>query len=115
MRITIKEKCDEFCLLVEDGRKIYDVVLPAIKEGVVIELDFEGITVFSSPFFHSALGNILEHISYDDFNRLVKIQNLHGSGKNLLKRVLEDSKKYYADDGYRNTLDSALKSLSEER
>ena len=115
MRIIIKERCDELCLLVEDGRKIYDAVLPAVKEGVVIELDFTGVTVFSSPFFHSALGNILEYISYDDFNRLVKIQNLHDSGKNLLKRVLEDSRRYYTDDSYRYALDTALKSLSEER
>jgi hypothetical protein len=115
MRIIIKEKCDEFCLLVEDGRKIYDIVMPALKEGVVIELDFEGITIFSSPFFHSAIGDTLEHISYDDFNRLVKIQNLNDSGKNLLKRVIEDSKKYYTDDSYRYALDSALKSLSEEQ
>ena len=112
MRIIIKEKCDEFCLLIEDGKKIYDIVLPSVKNGVNIELDFEGVTVFSSPFFHSALGSILEYVSYEDFNKFVKIINLHESGKNLLKRVMEDSRRYYTDKNYRNALDSALKDLS---
>ena len=39
MRIIIKEKCDEFCLLIEDGKKIYDIVLPAVKNGVNIYTD----------------------------------------------------------------------------
>lgn len=112
MRITIKEQCDEFCLLIEDGKKIFDIVLPAVKGGVNIELDFGGIAVFSSNFFHSALGDLLEHVSYEDFNRFVSIVNLHEHGQNLLKRVMEDSRRYYTDENYRNALDSALKDLS---
>ena len=115
MRIIIKEKCDEFCFLIEDGKKIHEIVLSAVKEGIVVEIDFAGVTVFSAPFFHSALGDLLEHITYEDFNRLVKIVNLHDSARKLLKRILDDSVNYYSDKQYRTSLDSVLKNLSEDR
>jgi len=98
----------ENCITLEDGKKVFDLVHPKLLVGHSVELDFANVTVFASPFFNSAIGRLLKDIKPEDLNRLLKITNLIPTGLEVLKRVIENSKEYYSNEGARKALDEIL-------
>ncbi|MBI4680497.1 MAG: hypothetical protein HY753_04655, partial [Nitrospirae bacterium] len=50
----------------------------------------------------------LKDIKPEDLNRLLKITNLIATGLEVLKRVIENSKEYYSNEGARKALDEIL-------
>ncbi len=92
----------------EDGQQIYDQIHPELESGNTVELDFEGVTIFASPFLNVSFGRLLKDFKPDDLNRLVKITNLNPVGWSVLKRVIENSKEYYANEVLRKAVDEVL-------
>ena len=105
----------ENCITLEDGQKIFDVIHPELLIGNVVELNFENVTVFASPFFNTAIGRLLKDIKPEDLNRLLKIINLVPAGLTVLKRVIENSKEYYSNAGARKALDEVLLEQAENQ
>jgi len=104
----------EDCITIEDGEKVYDLIHPELMAGRPVELDFAGVTVFASPFFNAAFGHLLEDLSPEDLERLLKVSNLIPVGRNTLKLVIENSAQYYRDPVFRQALDEILMKQSEE-
>jgi len=115
MRVDIHGLIGENCITLEDGQKIFDLIHPELLTGNVVELNFENVTVFASPFFNSAIGRLLKDIKPDDLNRLLKITNLVPAGLTVLKRVIENSKEYYSNEGARKARDEVLLEQAENQ
>lgn len=115
MKIDIHEIIGENCITLEDGQKIYDLIYPELSAGRAVELDFKNVTIFASPFFNSAIGRLLKDIKPDDLNRLLKITNLVPAGLTVLKRVIENSKEYYSNEGARKARDEVLLEQAENQ
>src|SRR4030067_2544821 len=101
MKIDIQKMVGENCITLEDGQKVFDLIHPELLAGHIVELDFTNVTVFASPFFNAAIGRLLKDIKPEDLNHLLKITNLVPAGLTVLKRVIENSKEYYSNEGAR--------------
>ena len=69
-----------------------------------MELDFTKVGVFASPFFNVAIGQLLRDIKSEDLNRLLKVSNMTPAGLAVLRRVIENSKRYYSDEKHAKPL-----------
>ena len=96
MKINVRDIIGEHGITLDDGQKIYDQIHPELLTENEIELEFEGVTIFASPFFNAAIGQLLKDIKSDDLNRLLKISNITKVGGMVLRRVIENAKEYYA-------------------
>jgi hypothetical protein len=113
-KLNILDLVGEDCITIEDGEKVYDLIHPELKACRPVELDFAGVTVFASPFFNSAFGNLLEDLTPEDLDRLLKVSNLIPVGRETLKLVIDNSAHYYRDPVFRKALDDILMEQSEE-
>ena len=111
--VKIKTRIGKNCITIEDGQKIYQIIHKSLLKDNVVKLDFNGVEVFASPFFNTAIGQLLKDIDPESLNHNLKISSLPDSGRATLERVIENSKKYYADSEYRNSIGALLKEYSE--
>lgn len=96
------------CITPGDGQKVYDLVHPELLAEHQVELDFTGVEIFASPFFNFAIGQLLRDIQLTTLNRLLKFSNLNTVGKQILKLVIENSKRYYSDQNFRSRVDQVI-------
>jgi hypothetical protein len=97
----------------QDGQKVYDAIYPELKAGHEIELDFAEVEIFASPFFNFAIGQLLKDIETDTLNQLLKVSHLNSVGKNILKRVIENSKQYYSSPRIRKAIEEVFTEQAE--
>lgn len=114
MKFTIKEMIGPRCIIKEDGQKIYDAIHMLLKHGQTITLDFEGVSQFASPFFNFAIGQLLKDVKKEDLVRLLKIEHISETGKQVIGRVIENAAQYHGNPDYRNIVDDILKQQEEE-
>lgn len=104
----------ENAITVEDGQKVYEKIQPELRAGYAVDLDFLNVRVFASPFFNSAIGQLLKDIKPDELNRLLRVHNLNPVGTEVLKRVVENAKRYFGSDSYRKAQTEVLSKLAED-
>lgn len=115
MRLVIRDMIGgEDAITPEDGQRVYDEIHPALNKAESVQLDFTGVKVFASPFFNAAVGQLMKDLKPDDLNRLLRLENLAPAGVSVLRRVIENAKRYYAEPNYREAQIRVLKEMSEE-
>ncbi|WP_041226037.1 STAS-like domain-containing protein [Crinalium epipsammum] len=108
MKHEIRTLIGKNCITPGDGQKVYDLVHPELLALHEVELDFAGVEIVASPFFNFAIGQLLRDIEPETLNRLLKFSNLNTVGKQILKLVIENSKRYYSDPDFRNRVDQVI-------
>lgn len=93
----------------DDGQKVYNLIHPELVADHPVELDFTGVDIFASPFFNFAIGQLMRDLQPEDLNRLLKVSHLNPVGKQVLKRVIENSKQYYSNANTRKAVDEVLR------
>lgn len=96
MRIKVREWVGENAMTQEDGKAVYDLIHDPLRQGETVELDFEGVDVFASPFFNASVGRLLEDLERDALNAQLLFEHLSGFGERVLRRVIENAEEYYA-------------------
>ncbi|BAC89163.1 glr1222 [Gloeobacter violaceus PCC 7421] len=90
------------------GQVVYEKIYPQLQAGRQVELDFDRVEIFASPFFNYAVGQLLGSIKPEALDRLLIVQNLGAAGKTALARVLENARQYYSDEHVREAHDRVL-------
>ncbi len=108
MKLEIHNLVGKNCMTREDGQKVYDLIYPRLLEGESVELDFDGVVIFASPFFNVAIGQLLRDIDSDTLNKLLKPSHLSPLGLRILKRVIKNSKWYYSSENNQRIVDQVL-------
>ncbi|CAG1020967.1 hypothetical protein MTYM_00660 [Methylococcales bacterium] len=96
MKIKVKELVGENAMTLDDGEAIYNRIHGPLVEGQTVELDFEGVEVFSSPFFNAGVGRLLADLRPEALKTGLKIEHLSDFGQRVLRRVIDNAKEYYA-------------------
>src|SRR5882672_7658823 len=114
MRLTVRDVVGENAITLEDGQGVFDRIAPVLVSGQPVELDFAGVTVFASPFFNAAIGQLLKDLKPDDLNRLLHVLNLVPAGLDVVRQVIQNAKEYYSMPNYREAQQKVLETLAEE-
>lgn len=95
MRIQVRDVVGENAMTLDDGRAIFQNIHEPLLHGRDVELDFEGVKVFASPFFNAGIGALLADLRAEDLNSHLKIVHISSSGGQVLRRVIENAKDFY--------------------
>ncbi len=114
MKFFVRETTGEDAITLDDGQHVHDRIKPELVAGREVELDFDGVSVFASPFFNAAIGQLLKDIDSETLNRLLRIESLNLLGHDVLRRVIDNSKRYYASKEYRDVQARVLQRLAGE-
>lgn len=79
----------------QTGDKIYVILREKIINGEQVTLDFDGVTLFASPFFNSAIGRLLQDNEISKLQQQLKFEHLDEIGRNLLNLVIRNAINYY--------------------
>ncbi len=60
MKVNILESIGKACVALDDGLKLYNLVLPSMIKGETIELDFNGVETIYTPFLTGCFGRLFE-------------------------------------------------------
>lgn len=71
MRVQLMETIGSECVSLDQGEKVYNLLLGELKAKKPVEVDFQGIQTLFSPFLMGSLGKLLGH-----FEKEVLIQRL---------------------------------------
>lgn len=108
MKYEIGKLIGQYCMTVEDGEKIYDLIRPHVLAGQPVELDFAGVDTCTPPFLGPAIGDLLRDISLEDLHRLLKVSNMDELSTNFLEFTIEELHLYYTDETYRQLIDDRM-------
>lgn len=85
------------CISAEDGQKVFEKIVPLLKEGKKITLSFERVDILISLFLNVAIGQLYDTFSEEDIRALVKVAGLDDDDIEMLRRVVENAKRYYSN------------------
>lgn len=98
------------CISAEDGQKVFDKVEALFKDGNPVLISFDRVNMLISLFLNVAIGQLYGTFSEDEIRSKLQVEGLSGDDMELLKRVVDNAKRYYAnptqyDDAWRNQED----------
>lgn len=94
--IAVKELVGENAMTLDDGEAIFNQIHDPLARGETVELDFDGVEIFASPFFNAGIGRLLADFQPDILNSHLIFQHMSALGDRVLRRVIENAKEYYA-------------------
>lgn len=102
------------CITRTDGDKIYNLIYPDLLAGKTIQLNFEGVEIYASPFFNAAIGRLLKDIKKEVIDENLKLVNIKQVGQETFELVKSNSSQYYNDHSFRKSLDAVLNDEEED-
>lgn len=109
--VKIAEIVSTDCVTLEDGKKLYETICPMLARGEFIELDFQGVDVYATPFFNAGIGQLFSSFSSKTLHEHLSVQNLDPDGKAVLRRVIDHAREYYTNEEYRNAVTKVFNQL----
>ena len=114
MKLNIREVTGQDAITTEDGQTVFDAIKPELDSHRTVELDFEGVEVFASPFFNAAIGQLLSDFRREYLREHLQIMNLEEMGSDLMARVIANSERYYSSPNYREAQMQVLDEMAKE-
>lgn len=114
IKIFAKDIVGENAISMQSGQNLYEKIFNPLMSGEEIEIDFEGVKLFASPFFNASIGFLLKDIAVTDLQRKLTIKNLSVVGHQLLNHVISNAIKYYEKESKsEDTLEIIIKNAEE--
>ena len=85
------------CISAEDGQKVFGKVEQLVKDGKQVTISFENVTMLISLFMNVAIGQLYGSFSEETIRAQLKVEGLSSDDMELLKRVVDNAKKYYSN------------------
>lgn len=108
-RILVKDLIGQNAITLDDGEMIFNLIHGSLLHKEIVELDFNGVEVFASPFFNAGIGRLLNDLKPEVLNKYLKFEHLSDFGTRVLRRVIENAKDYYSStSNQRQMIDRAV-------
>ena len=108
MKVRVSDLTGKYAITLDDGQAVYDSIYPTLSGSQNVELDFDGVEIFASPFFNAAIGQLLREFTPESLKESLSVVNLDSEGRDVLKQVIANSRRYYSDLEYRENLERIL-------
>lgn len=93
----------------DDGDNVYTNIIKTIKDGYIVELDFSGITLMTTAFLNSAIGQLYSKFTSEELNTSLKLKNVAQEDGILFKKVVDRAKQYQANKkGFEDSANNAI-------
>lgn len=100
MRIIIKDIINtNFAVSTEDGNTIFKMLDDNFLHENAVSLDFSGITLMTTAFLNSAIGQLYSSDKYSGnfLNNNLKLENVQNHDKPLFALVVKRAKEYFSN------------------
>ena len=85
------------CVASDDGQKVYDRLKAAIGAEKKTILSFRNVSILTSAFLNTAIGQLYGEFDEKKIRELLKVQEMPPEDTELLIRVVENVKDYFRD------------------
>ena len=85
------------CVSADDGQRVYDKIVPLIREGRAVALSFQGVETLISAFLNAAVGQFYGEFPEARIRELLSVRDISQDDLGILKRVVENAKRYFAN------------------
>jgi hypothetical protein len=86
------------CVAAEDGHKVHDAILVAIRRGDRVIISFENVTRMTTAFLNAAVGQLYGELEEEEIRqRMGSPVNISPRQANQLRLVVERAKDYFKD------------------
>jgi hypothetical protein len=79
----------------QSGAKLNKAISPALLNNESVEIDFDGVSLYASPFFNASVGILLKDVKIDMLTKNMRIINCNDVGISLLNTVIQNAISYY--------------------
>ena len=76
MRIQLIETIGSECISLDQGEKVYHLLLGELKEKKTVKVDFQGVQTLFSPFLMGCMGKLLGHFEKEVLMRRLAFCNI---------------------------------------
>jgi len=81
----------------DDGQAVHDKIAPLLREGKRVIVSFEGVNTIISAFLNAAIGQLYGEFPEERIRELLLVEHMVPEDLALLKRVVDNSKRYFAN------------------
>lgn len=81
----------------DDGQAVHDKIVPLLREGRRVIVSFEGVNTIISAFLNAAIGQLYGEFPEERIRELLSVEHMVPEDLALLKRVVDNSKRYFAN------------------
>lgn len=85
------------CVASGDGQKVFERLFTAFEADKNVVLSFHNVTTLTSAFLNAAIGQLYGKFNEDQIRSLLKVEDAEQDDLVLLKRVVENAKRYFKD------------------
>jgi hypothetical protein len=111
MKIIVKDVIGVNAISMQSGKLLYDRMHDSLLKKDSVELDFNEVEIFASPFFNASIGLLLKDIKIEELQKNLKLINLSDVGRQLLNHVIANAINYYNKE---TRLAASLKELDDD-
>ena len=98
-----------YCVSADDGRSLKERIQEKLAAGEDVTVDFKSTSIFASPFFRAAFGDIIREMgNKNEFFDRVSFKNIQPSAKDLIRRIVNNIQKTTDDPAYTEKLNKIL-------
>jgi hypothetical protein len=110
INILIKELINiETAVSSDDGDVVFNDIVTAFNKDFNVILDFAGITLMTTAFLNSAIGQLYSIYTSDELNSKLKLKNIADEDRILFKKVIERAKQYQENKkGFEDSANNAI-------
>lgn len=87
----------QLCISAEDGQRLFDKIKYFIENRQTVAVSFEGVSMVISLFLNVSIGQLYGFFSEGAIREHLKVEGLCDDDIILLKQVVSNAKKYYAN------------------
>ena len=88
------------CVSAKDGQRVYDKIVPLLREGTMVALSFEQVEILISAFLNAAVGQLYDEFSEDRIRELLSVRDMGADDLTILKLVIDNAKKYFSNQAF---------------